>query len=58
VSTAVEVAEDKSADPISDNLFVVDAGILPGMPTSNPQGAILVAAEIAAAKILALAGGA
>ena len=40
-----------------DNLFVVDAGIMPGMPTGNPQGAIMVMAEIAAAKILALVGG-
>ncbi|KAF8596985.1 cellobiose dehydrogenase [Ceratobasidium sp. AG-I] len=41
----------------TNNLFVVDAGIMPGMPTANPQGAIMVVAEIAAAKILALAGG-
>ncbi|KAF8596986.1 hypothetical protein BDV93DRAFT_527730 [Ceratobasidium sp. AG-I] len=41
----------------TNNLFVVDAGIMPGMPTGNPQGAIMVMAEIAAAKILALSGG-
>ncbi|KAG8745775.1 hypothetical protein FRC10_007036 [Ceratobasidium sp. 414] len=41
----------------TNNLFVVDAGILPGMPTGNPQGALFVMAEMAAAKILALAGG-
>ncbi|KAG8687354.1 hypothetical protein FRC12_017219 [Ceratobasidium sp. 428] len=41
----------------TNNLFVVDAGIFPGMPTGNPTGAILVAAEMAAAKILALTGG-
>lgn len=44
--------------PVLDNLFVVDAGIMPGMPTGNPQGAIMTVGEIAAAKILALAGGA
>ncbi|KAF8605228.1 cellobiose dehydrogenase [Ceratobasidium sp. AG-I] len=42
----------------TNNLFVVDAGIMPGMPTGNPQGAIMTVGEIAAAKILALAGGA
>ncbi|QRV98090.1 GMC oxidoreductase [Ceratobasidium sp. AG-Ba] len=41
----------------TNNLFVVDAGIFPGMPVGNPQGAIFVAAETAAAKILALSGG-
>jgi choline dehydrogenase-like flavoprotein len=58
VSEAGEITKDKGADPVSDNLFVVDSGIMPGMPTGNPQGAIFVTAEIAAAKILALAGGA
>jgi len=41
----------------TNNLFVVDASILPGMPMGNPHGAIMVAAEIAVQKILALAGG-
>lgn len=41
----------------TNNLFVVDASIFPGQPTGNPTGAILVAAELAVAKILALAGG-
>ncbi|KAF8743209.1 Cellobiose dehydrogenase, partial [Rhizoctonia solani] len=41
----------------TDNLFVVDAGIMPGMTAGNPQGAIFVMAENAVAKILALAGG-
>lgn len=50
--------ETKFADNSStDNLFVVDAGIIPGMPTGNTQGAIFVVAEMAAAKILALSGG-
>ncbi|CAE6505183.1 unnamed protein product [Rhizoctonia solani] len=42
----------------TNNLFVVDSGIMPGMPTGNPQGAIFVMAENAVPKILALAGGA
>ncbi|KAK1974001.1 fungal cellulose binding domain-containing protein [Colletotrichum cereale] len=39
----------------TDNLFVVDASIFPGMVTTNPSAYIVVAAEHAAAKILALA---
>ncbi|KAK6613489.1 linoleate diol synthase [Botrytis cinerea] len=40
----------------TDNLFVVDASIHPDMPTGNTQAIIMVAAEQAAQKILALAG--
>ncbi|QRV90448.1 GMC oxidoreductase [Ceratobasidium sp. AG-Ba] len=42
----------------TNNLFIVDAGIYPGAFVANPQGSLMVMAEIAAAKILALAGGA
>jgi len=38
----------------TDNLFVVDASIFPGMVTGNPSSAIIIAAEHAAEKILAL----
>jgi len=38
----------------TDNLFVVDASIFPGMTTGNPSAAIVIAAEHAAEKILAL----
>lgn len=38
----------------TDNLFVVDASILPGMVTANPSGTILSVAEKAAEKILGL----
>lgn len=38
----------------TDNLFVVDASIFPGMVTTNPSSLIVIAAEQAAAKILAL----
>ncbi|KAF2123535.1 carbohydrate-binding module family 1 protein [Dothidotthia symphoricarpi CBS 119687] len=38
----------------TDNLFVVDASMHPDLPTGNTQAIIMVAAEAAAARILAL----
>jgi cellobiose dehydrogenase (acceptor) len=38
----------------TDNIFVVDASIFPGMITTNPTSYIVAIAEHAAAKILAL----
>lgn len=38
----------------TDNLFVVDASIFPGMVSTNPSALIVVAAEKASEKILAL----
>ncbi|KAK4150359.1 cellobiose dehydrogenase [Chaetomidium leptoderma] len=38
----------------TDNLFVVDASIFPGMTTGNPSAMIVIAAEQAAGRILAL----
>jgi cellobiose dehydrogenase (acceptor) len=38
----------------TDNIFVVDASIFPGMPSTNPSALIVVAAEHASEKILAL----
>jgi cellobiose dehydrogenase (acceptor) len=38
----------------TDNIFVVDASIWPGMPSTNPSALIVVAAEHASEKILAL----
>jgi cellobiose dehydrogenase (acceptor) len=38
----------------TDNIFVVDASIFPGMPSTNPSALIVVAAEKASEKILAL----
>ncbi|KAJ9137225.1 Fungal cellulose binding domain-containing protein [Pleurostoma richardsiae] len=39
----------------TDNLFVVDASIFPGMMTTNPSAYIVIAAEHASERILALA---
>ena len=39
----------------TDNLFVVDASIIPGMMTANPSGMITSIAEQAAVKLQALA---
>jgi cellobiose dehydrogenase (acceptor) len=41
----------------TDNLFVVDASFHPDLPTGNTQAIIMVAAEAAAARILALGKG-
>lgn len=38
----------------TDNLFVVDASIFPGMSTGNPSAMIVIVAEQAAERILAL----
>ncbi|AEO69014.1 7e45c51e-662f-416f-b7f7-870b6473ba8f [Thermothielavioides terrestris] len=39
----------------TDNLFVVDASIFPGVPTTNPSAYIVTVSEHASEKILALA---
>ena len=39
----------------TDNIFVLDASVFPGMVTTNPSAYIVIAAEKAAEKILALA---
>ncbi|KAF7760214.1 CAZyme family AA8 [Agaricus bisporus var. burnettii] len=41
----------------TDNLFVIDASIIPGLPMTNPHGTIMAMAEQAVAKVLALSGG-
>jgi cellobiose dehydrogenase (acceptor) len=38
----------------TDNIFVVDASIFPGMVTTNPSALIVTASEHASTKILAL----
>jgi len=41
----------------TDNLFVIDASIIPSAPMGNPQGVIMSMTEQAVVKILALPGG-
>nr|ACF60617.1 cellobiose dehydrogenase [Gelatoporia subvermispora] len=41
----------------TDNLFVIDASIVPSLPVGNPHGTVMSAAEQAVANILALSGG-
>ncbi|KAF8657601.1 hypothetical protein AX16_002182 [Volvariella volvacea WC 439] len=41
----------------TNNLFVIDASIIPSMPMSNPHATIMSAAEQGVAKVLALSGG-
>lgn len=38
----------------TDNIFVVDASIFPGMPSTNPSALIVAVAEHASERILAL----
>lgn len=40
----------------TDNLFIVDAGIIPSQPMSNTQAAVYTAAELAVERILAFKG--
>lgn len=41
----------------TNNLFVVDAGIIPAQPMSNTHASVMTVAEMAVARILALSGG-
>ncbi|KAF8154680.1 cellobiose dehydrogenase [Crassisporium funariophilum] len=41
----------------TNNLYIVDASIIPSMPMGNPHGMIMSMAEQAVAKIMAVAGG-
>ncbi|KAJ3557036.1 hypothetical protein NM688_g1692 [Phlebia brevispora] len=40
----------------TNNLFIIDASIIPSLPTGNPHGLLMSAAEQAVARVLALAG--
>ncbi|KAH8806689.1 hypothetical protein DL96DRAFT_1698942 [Flagelloscypha sp. PMI_526] len=54
-SNSILKVVDENAKVINtNNLFVVDASIIPSMPMSNPTSAILSMAEQAVARILAL----
>ncbi|KAH8115148.1 cellobiose dehydrogenase [Phellopilus nigrolimitatus] len=52
-----QVVDENTKVLNTDNLFIVDASIVPSLMTGNPQGAIMSMAEQAVAKIQALAGG-
>ncbi|THH08759.1 hypothetical protein EW145_g2494 [Phellinidium pouzarii] len=52
-----QVVDDNTLVYSTNNLFVVDASIVPSLTMGNPQGAIMSMAEQAVAKIQALAGG-
>nr|AAC32197.1 cellobiose dehydrogenase [Trametes cinnabarina] len=56
-SPSTAVVDENTKVFNTDNLFIVDASIIPSLPVGNPHGALMSAAEQAAAKILALAGG-
>nr|WFD55757.1 cellobiose dehydrogenase [Coprinellus micaceus] len=56
-NSILKVVDENTKVYKTDNLFVVDASIIPSMPMGNPQGTIMATAEQAVAKILALSGG-
>lgn len=56
-SAAAAVVDTDTRVLNTDNIFVVDASIFPGHVAANPSAAIVVAAEHAAERILALAPG-
>ncbi|KAI0047487.1 hypothetical protein FA95DRAFT_1217544 [Auriscalpium vulgare] len=57
-NSSVAVVDSNAKVFNTNNLFIADASIIPALPVGNPQGMIMSTAEQAAAKILALAGGA
>jgi cellobiose dehydrogenase (acceptor) len=57
-SASTSVVDENTKVWHTDNLFVIDASIMPGLPMGNPHGAIMAMAEQAVAKVLALSGGA
>lgn len=42
----------------TNNLFILDAGVIPSQPMSNIHASVMTTAEIGVARILALTGGA
>ncbi|OJT10842.1 Cellobiose dehydrogenase [Trametes pubescens] len=56
-SSSTAVVDENAKVFNTDNLFIVDASIIPSLPIGNPQGVLMSAAEQAASRILALAGG-
>ncbi|KZV74216.1 hypothetical protein PENSPDRAFT_710401 [Peniophora sp. CONT] len=56
-SSATAVVDSNVKVFNTNNLFVVDASIIPSLPVGNPHGMLMSAAEHAVANILALSGG-
>lgn len=56
-NSILKVVDENTKVYNTNNLFVVDASIIPSMPMSNPHGTIMSTAEQGVARILALAGG-
>ncbi|KAH7102802.1 cellobiose dehydrogenase, partial [Auriculariales sp. MPI-PUGE-AT-0066] len=56
-SSSTSVVDTNTKVWNTNNLFIIDASIFPGMPMANPHAAIMVSAEMAVKKVLALSGG-
>ncbi|OCH89474.1 cellobiose dehydrogenase [Obba rivulosa] len=56
-SSATAVVDENAKVFNTNNLFVIDASMIPSLPIGNPHGTLMSAAEQAVANILALAGG-
>ncbi|KAH0578929.1 substrate-specific activator of APC-dependent proteolysis, variant 2 [Termitomyces sp. 'cryptogamus'] len=57
-SASIGSVVDENAKVLNtDNLFIVDASIIPQLPMGNPHGMLMSMAEQAVARILVLAGG-
>ncbi|KAF5390938.1 hypothetical protein D9757_003923 [Collybiopsis confluens] len=56
-NSILQVVDENTKVMGTNNLFVIDASIMPRLPMGNPHGALMSAAEHAVANILALAGG-
>ncbi|KAF5366213.1 hypothetical protein D9758_005728 [Tetrapyrgos nigripes] len=55
--TIGKVVDENTKVMGTNNLFVLDASIMPSLPVGNPHGAIMAAAEQGVSRILALKGG-
>jgi cellobiose dehydrogenase (acceptor) len=53
-NSILNVVDENTKVYQTDNLFIIDASILPALPIGNPQGTIMSAAEQGVSKILAL----
>lgn len=53
-NSILQVVDENTKVYHTNNLFIVDASIMPALPMGNPHGSLMSAAEQAAAKIIAL----